>query len=263
MAMSRDAREVLRTVFIPLHDKNPHILIVRPWVTWGLILACAAIFAFQFSLGPHEQLRLVLGLGLIPATLVGDIPLPPELYVVPSVVTLITYTFLHGGFMHLAGNMLFLWVFGDNIEDAMGHRRFAAFFLAGGAVAGLAQALVEPGSRVPIVGASGAIAAVLGAYLVLHPRAKILVPILIFPIYLPAVVPLLFWIVFQVFTAIGGGGGGVAWWAHIGGFVVGAILIVPLRHNSIPLLGVSKLPGGLRLRKDWRRGGDDPRDPTS
>ncbi len=157
-------------MFIPLHDKNPHILIVRPWVTWGLILACAAIFAFQFSLGPREQLRLVLG--LIPATLVGDIPLPPELRMVPPVVTLVTSIFLHGGLLHLAGNMLFLAVFGDNIEDAMGHRRFVAFFLVGGAVAGLAQALVEPGSRVPIVGASGAIAAVLGAYIMLHPRAK-------------------------------------------------------------------------------------------
>ncbi len=249
-------------MFIPLHDKNPRILIARPWVTWGVILACAAVFAVQSSLDPRAQWQLVLGLGLIPATLVGDIPLPPELYMVPPVVTLVTYAFLHGGFMHLAGNMLFLWVFGDNIEDAMGHRRFMAFFLVGGAVAGLAQALVEPGSRVPIVGASGAIAAVLGAYLMLHPRAKILVPILIFPIYMPAMVPLLFWIAFQVFTAMSGGGGGVAWWAHIGGFVAGAILIVPLRHNSIPLLGVSKLPGGLRFRKAWRRGADDPQDPN-
>jgi len=252
-------------VFIPLHDKNPRILIARPWVTWGLILSCAAVFAVQSALDPRAQWHLLLGLGLIPATLVGDIPLPPELYMVAPIVTLVTYTFLHGGFMHLAGNMLFLWVFGDNIEDAMGHRRFAAFFLASGAIAGLAQALVEPGSLVPIVGASGAIAAVLGAYLMLHPRAKILVPILIFPIYMPAMVPLLFWIAFQVFTAMRGGGGGVAWWAHIGGFVAGAILIVPLRHNSIPLLGVSKLPGGLQLRKDWRktwrRGSDAPRDP--
>ena len=248
-------------MFIPLHDRNPRILIARPWVTWGLIAACAAIFAVQLSLGLRGQERLVSGLGLIPATLGGNLHLNPELHLVAPAVTLVTYMFLHGGWLHLAGNMLFLWVFGDNIEDAMGHRRFVAFFLAGGAVAGLAQVLVESGSRVPIVGASGAIAAVLGAYLMLHPRAKILVPILIFPIYLPAVVPLLFWIAFQVFTAMSGGGGGVAWWAHIGGFVAGAILIVPLRHNSIPLLGVSKLPGGLRLRKAWRRGANDPRDP--
>ena len=174
------------------------------------------------------------------------------------VATLLTYMFLHGGLLHLAGNMLFLWVFGDNIEDAMGHRRFVAFFLLGGVVAGLAQALVEPGARVPIIGASGAIAAVLGAYLVLHPRAKILVPILIFPVYLPAVLPLLFWIGFQVFTAMSGGGGGVAWWAHIGGFVAGALLIVPFRHNSIPLFGGGDPPSGLRLRKGFRR--KDPDD---
>ena len=254
-------------MFIPLYDKNPRVLIVRPWVTWGLILLCAAIFAVQFSLDPHGQGRLVYGLGLIPATLVGDLQLSPELRLVAPVATLVTYMFLHGGLLHLAGNMLFLWVFGDNIEDAMGHRRFAAFFLVGGVVAGLVQALVEPGARAPIIGASGAIAAVLGAYLVLHPRAKILVPILIFPVFLPAVVPLLFWIAFQVFTAISGGGGGVAWWAHVGGFVAGAILIVPLRHNSIPLFGVSKLPSGLRLRKAWRKAwrgdsADDPRDPA-
>ncbi len=253
-------------MFIPLYDKNPRVLIARPWVTWGLILACAAIFAVQFSLDPRGQARLVLGLGLIPATLVGDLHLNAEMRLVAPVATLVTYMFLHGGLLHLAGNMLFLWVFGDNIEDAMGHRRFVAFFLVGGVAAGLAQAVVEPGGRVPIIGASGAIAAVLGAYLVLHPRAKILVPIVIFPVFLPAVVPLLFWIAFQVFAAMNGGAGNVAWWAHIGGFVAGAILIVPLRHNSIPLFGVSKLPGGLRLRKAWRkawRRRENPQDPTS
>ncbi len=250
-------------MFIPLYDRNPRVLIARPWVTWGLILGCTAIYALQSSLGPREQGHLIYGLGLIPAILVGDLHLNPELYLVAPVATLATYMFLHGGLLHLAGNMLFLWVFGDNIEDAMGHRRFIAFFLVGGVAAGLAQALVEPGTQIPIIGASGAIAAVLGAYLVLHPRAKILVPILIFPVYLPAVLPLLFWIAFQVFAAMNGGAGNVAWWAHIGGFVVGAILIVPLRHNSIPLFGVSKLPGGLRLRKAWRKDVDDPRDPTS
>ena len=248
-------------MFIPLHDKNPRILIARPWVTWGVILACGAIFAVQFSLGPRGQEHLVYGLGLIPATLVGDAQLSPELRLAPPLATLISYMFLHGGLLHLGGNMLFLWVFGDNIEDAMGHRRFVAFFLLGGVIAGLAQALVEPGARVPIIGASGAIAAVLGAYLVLHPRAKILVPIVIFPVYLPAVLPLLFWIGFQVFTAMSGGAGNVAWWAHIGGFVAGAILIVPFRHNSIPLFGVSKLPGGLRLRKAWRRRAGETQDP--
>ncbi len=168
--------------------------------------------------------------------------------------------FLHGGGLHLGGNMLFLWVFGDNIEDAMGHGRFILFYLLGGIAAGLIQTLAGPSSQVPTIGASGAVAAVLGAYLILHPRAKILVPIVIFPVYLPAVFVLLLWIGFQVFTALGGGGGGVAWWAHIGGFVTGALLIVPFRHNSLPLFGgADNLPSGLRIRKgfwrkDWRRG---------
>jgi membrane associated rhomboid family serine protease len=122
MAIHRDAGEP-RNVFIPLYDRNPRVLIARPWVTWGLILACGAIFAAQLSLGPRGQEQLVYGLGLIPATLVGDFRLHPELHLAPPPATLVTYMFLHGGLLHLAGNMLFLWVFGDNIEDAMGHRR--------------------------------------------------------------------------------------------------------------------------------------------
>ncbi len=251
-------------MFIPLHDRNPRILIARPWVTWGLIAACAAIFAVQLSLGLRGQERLVYGLGLIPATLIGDLHLNSELRLVAPVATLVTYMFLHGGLLHLAGNMLFLWVFGDNIEDAMGHGRFVVFYLLGGVAAGLLQTLADPASPVPTIGASGAVAAVMGAYLILHPRAKILVPIVIFPVYLPAVFLLLLWIGFQVFTAITGGGGGVAWWAHIGGFVAGTLLIVPFRHNSLPLFGGGKLPGGLRLRKAWHRGAgrENPEDPT-
>jgi len=229
-----------------------------PYVNVSLILICIAVFVYELTLSAADLNQFFLDYGVIPAEI--DAWLGNRAGV-EAPLTIATSAFVHGGFLHLGFNMLFLWVFGDNIEDAMGHRRFAAFFLVGGVVAGLVQALVEPGARAPIIGASGAIAAVLGAYLVLHPRAKILVPILIFPIYMPAMVPLLFWIAFQVFTAMSGGGGNVAWWAHIGGFVAGAILIVPLRHNSIPLLGVSKLPGGLRLRKAWRRGADDPQDP--
>ncbi|MCH9014020.1 MAG: rhomboid family intramembrane serine protease [Proteobacteria bacterium] len=245
-------------MFIPLHDKNPRILIARPWVTMGVIAACTAIFAVQIWLNLHGQGRLLYGLSLIPATLTGEADLNPQLYLVTPAVTLLTYNFLHGGGLHLAGNMLFLWVFGDNIEDAMGHGRFVVFYLLGGVAAGLLQTLADPASPVPTIGASGAVAAVMGAYLILHPRAKILVPIVIFPVYLPAVFLLLLWIGFQVFTAITGGGGGVAWWAHIGGFAAGALLIVPFRHNSIPLFGGGDPPSGLRLRKGVRR--KDPDD---
>ena len=245
-------------MFIPLHAKNPRILIARPWVTLGVIAACTAIFAVQIWLNFQGQGRLLYGLALLPATLSGEVDLGPQLYLVTPAVTLLTYNFLHGGGLHLAGNMLFLWVFGDNIEDAMGHGRFVVFYLLGGVAAGLVQTLADPASPLPTIGASGAVAAVMGAYLILHPRAKILVPIVIFPVYLPAVFLLLLWIGFQVFTAITGGGGGIAWWAHIGGFAAGALLIVPFRHNSLPLFGGGDLPGGLRLRKAFRR--KDPDD---
>ncbi len=238
--------------FIPLHDKNPRILIARPYVTWGLIALCAAVFVVQLSAGDG----LIYALGLIPATLMGDAQLSPNLYMVPPAVTLVSYAFLHGGWLHLGGNMLFLWVFGDNIEDAMGHGRFIAFYLVGGVLAGLVQVFVDPMSRVPTVGASGAVAAVLGAYLMLHPRAKVRVLILIFPVYVRAVVLLVFWILFQIYAAFGGGEGGVAWWAHIGGFVAGALLIIPLRHNSLPLFGGDNLPGGITLRRAFRRSAD-------
>ena len=254
-------------MFIPLHDKNPRILIARPWVTMGVIAACTAIFAVQIWLNFQGQGRLLYGLSLIPATLSGEADLSPQLYLVTPALTLLTYNFLHGGGLHLAGNMLFLWVFGDNIEDATGHGRFVVFYLLGGVAAGLLQTLADPSSAVPTIGASGAVAAVMGAYLMLHPRAKILVPILIFPVYLPAVFLLLAWIGFQVFTAATGGGGGIAWWAHIGGFAAGALLIIPFRHNSIPLFGADDPPSGLRLRKAFKRKdtderGGDPRDPT-
>jgi membrane associated rhomboid family serine protease len=233
--------------FIPLHDKTPRVLIARPWVTLGLIALSTAAFALQLALGAHANGRLILGLGLIPATVWGQAELGPDLYLVAPILTLVSYMFLHGGGLHLLGNMLFLWVFGDNIEDAMGHGRFVAFYLLGGVAAGLLQVLVEPGSRAPTIGASGAIAAVMGAYLMLHPRAKVLVPIVIFPVYLPAVFLLLAWIAFQVFAATTGGGG-IAWWTHIGGFTAGALLIIPFRHNAIPLFGADDLPSGLSLR---------------
>ncbi len=239
--------------FIPLYDKNPRILIARPYVTWGLIALCAAVFVVQLSAGDG----LIYGLGLIPATLAGDARLNPHLYMVPPAVTLVSYAFLHGGWLHLGGNMLFLWVFGDNIEDAMGHGRFIAFYLVGGILAGLVQVIVDPMSRVPTVGASGAVAAVLGAYLMLHPRASIRVLIIVFPVYVPAVLLLVFWILFQIYAAFGGGEAGVAWWAHIGGFVAGALLIIPLRHNSLPLFGGDNLPSGITLRGAFRRSADD------
>ena len=239
--------------FLPLHDDNPRILIAQPWITWGTILACVAVYAIQVSGGPAGD-RLAIGLGVIPATLVGTAGLSDEYYLLPPAMTLLTSQFLHGSFMHLLGNMLYLWVFGDNIEDSMGHGRFVVFYLLCGVLAGLIQVVADPGSMVPTIGASGAISGVLGAYLLLHPRAKVLIPIVIIPLYLPAYILLIVWIGFQFLSAFqsGAAGGGVAWWAHIGGFLVGAVLVVFFRYKTVPLFGAGDPPSGLRIAPGFR-----------
>jgi len=241
--------------FLPLHDDHPRVLIEQPWVTWGLIAACVAVFLVERSLTPADLDRLAVALGLIPATVTGSRQLNPELALVPPLATLLTSQFIHGSWMHLIANMLFLWVFGDNVEDAMGHGRFLAFYLLCGLVAALAHIAADPASPVPTLGASGAISGVLGAYLILYPRARVLVPIIVFPLYLPAYVLLVLWILFQVGSAATGGpiGGGIAWWEHIGGFVAGAVLVVPFRHKTVPLFAGGRLPQGVRLRPGARR----------
>lgn len=243
--------------FLPLYDDHPRVLIEHPWVTWGLIAACTLVFLFENSMTPDERARLILGLGLIPATVTGDRELAPELVLVPPLATLLTSQFLHGGWPHLIANMLFLWVFGDNVEDAMGHGRFLVFYLLCGLAAALAQIAADPISQVPTLGASGAISGVLGAYLILYPRARVLVPIIIIPLYLPAYLLLVVWFLFQVGSATTGGpvGGGVAWWEHIGGFATGALLVIPFRHKTVPLFAGGRLPQGVRLRPGarWRR----------
>ena len=248
--------------FLPLHADNPRVLIEHAWVTWGLIAACVLVFLFQASATPEGAARLVFGLGLIPATLTGEGQLEPDLVLVPPWATLLTSAFLHGGWLHLGANMLFLWVFGDNIEDSMGHGRFLVFYLICGLAAGLAHVAVQPGSAVPTVGASGAVSGILGAYLILHPKSKVLVPVVVIPLYLPAWILLLFWIGFQIWSAAAGGptAGGVAWWEHIGGFVAGALLIASFRHKTVPLFEGGKLPQGIRLRRGSARRTDENQD---
>jgi len=236
--------------FLPLHADNPRVLIEQPWVTWGLIAACTLVFLYQVSMDPEDGARLIYGLGLIPATVTGIRQLEPDLVLIPALATLLSAPFLHGGWMHLIANMLYLWVFGDNVEDAMGHWRFLAFYLLCGVLAALAHIAADPASAMPTVGASGAISGVLGAYLILHPKARVLVPIIIIPLYVPAWALLILWIGFQVASAAAGGpvGGGIAWWEHIGGFAAGALLAVFFRHKTVPLFGGGKLPQGVRLR---------------
>ncbi len=226
---------------IPLHDDNPTTL--KPVLTVTFIVLSSLVFFWQLSLGPDVQ-RAVFSLGLIPAVLFGTEQLPPELVVVPPVLTVFTSMFLHGGWMHLIGNMLYLWIFGNNVEDSMGHARFFAFYFLSGVAAAMAQALSAPGSTVPMIGASGAISGVLGAYLMLYPRARVLVGIplgfFLYTVRVPAIVVLGFWFVLQVFNsamAAGGGEeGGVAWGAHIGGFIAGMVLIPFFTRHRLGIL---------------------------
>jgi membrane associated rhomboid family serine protease len=177
---------------IPLRDDIPSR--TTAVVTLAVIAACTLIFIWQLSLGEGGFHAAVYSLGVVPATLLGDARLPPDLYVIPPMATVFTSMFLHGGLLHLLGNMLFLWIFGDNVEDAMGHVRFVVFYLCCGVVAVLTQSLPNPDSTIPMIGASGAISGVLGAYLLLYPRAQILVliPLGLFTqiAHLPAVVVL-------------------------------------------------------------------------
>lgn len=225
---------------IPLHDDNPTE--ITPLVTVALIGACVLVFLWQFALGPQGNQAAVLGLGVIPAVLLRDAALPPELALVPPAATVITSMFLHGGFMHLAGNMLYLWIFGNNVEDAMGHLRFILFYLLCGVAAAAGQVLQDPGSAVPMIGASGAISGVLGAYLLLYPHARVLVAIplgfYLHTLRLPAGMVLALWFLIQIGSSLASQGqqAGVAWFAHIGGFIAGLVLIPLFKYRRVPLL---------------------------
>jgi membrane associated rhomboid family serine protease len=192
-------------------------------VTFILIVINVLIFLYEASLDPYTQNAFIAHYGMIPDEFAWR--------------SLLTSMFLHGGWMHVLGNMWFLWIFGDNVEDVLGHGKFLLFYLACGIAAGLAQVLIDPSSRVPTVGASGAIAGVMGAYIVKFPRSRILtlIPIIIFftTVEVPAWLMLIYWFVLQLFQGLGSigyshisQGGGVAYMAHVGGFVTGALLIL-------------------------------------
>jgi membrane associated rhomboid family serine protease len=213
---------------IPLGDDNPSQL--RPVVTVSLIVVCTLVFLWQLGHGPEAGQGLVLAYGLVPSVLFGINSLPPELAVVPPALTVVTSMFLHGGWLHLIGNMLYLWIFGDNVEDSMGHGRFIVFYLLCGTVAALMQAIPDPHSELPMIGASGAISGVLGAYLVQFPRASVRVAVVFVFITItrmPAAVVLGLWFVLQALHGLfsGDAGGGVAFRAHIFGFLAGMALV--------------------------------------
>jgi membrane associated rhomboid family serine protease len=224
---------------IPLHDDNPTSIF--PLVTMVFIVTCVLTFLWELSLGERSLSAAMFSYGVTPATLLGPKQLPPELYRIPAVATMLTSMFLHGGWMHLIGNMLYLWIFGNNVEDAMGHGRFVVFYLLCGIAAALAQAMPNPQSTIPMIGASGAISGVLGAYLLLYPRARVLVFVplgfLSRAIYLPAIFVLGFWFVLQLINSAlaPSEGGGVAWGAHVGGFIAGIVLIPLFKYRRVRL----------------------------
>lgn len=223
-------------MFIPLHDANSLKRIRLQYVTLGLIVANFVVFLLT-ALEPGTGALAAVGLGYIPYYALGAPDLPVEYALVPEKLTYLTYAFLHGDIVHLGGNMMFLWVFGDNVEDALGHFRFLVFYLACAALGAAFHGFVASTSQVPLIGASGAIAGVVAAYLMLHPRVKIWV--LAFgriPLRIPAFVTLVLWIAMQfVMFAASNAEDQISWAAHVGGILAGAVLVLLLRSRDVPL----------------------------
>ncbi len=222
---------------IPLRDDNP--VEGTPYVTYALISSCILVFVYQVLLGHDAGNQFIYKLGVIPALLFDHMTLPPSFALVPAELTIVTSMFLHGGWMHLIGNLLYLWIFADNIEDKLGPAWFAVFYLACGVAAVFAQALPDPQSQIPMIGASGAISGVLGAYLILFPRARVLVVVprgFYMPVArLSAALVLGLWFVIQIMSSLmaPAGSPGVAFAAHAGGFVAGVLLILPFRARLL------------------------------
>ena len=217
---------------IPIRNDNPakHF----PWITLALIVTNAAVFFYELSLSAEELSRTIAKWGFVPAS---TMEVSDPRVVVMVLLTAVTSMFLHAGWIHLGGNMLYLWIFGNNIEDRLGPLRFMLFYLGVGIAATAAQTLADRTSEIPLVGASGAIAGVLGAYLILYPRAKIVTVVPVLFILEMAAIPagfvIGFWFLLQIASGVGSlasasVGGGVAWFAHIGGFAAGAVAMLPL-----------------------------------
>lgn len=228
-------------MFFPFRDDNPHTK--TPVVTWSLIAICLAVTVWQTTLDDNAANIAIYSFGIMPADLFGLAELNPVITPLPAWMTIFSYMFFHGGWLHLGGNMLYLWVFGDNVEVSMGSGRFLLFYLACGVIAALTQSIAAPGSTIPMVGASGAVAGVLGAYFILHPRANIKVLvwliIFIFTINVPAWIVLGFWFLGQLISQAGVDmtKPGVAFLAHIGGFLAGIALIFKMRKPGVPVFG--------------------------
>lgn len=229
---------------LPLYDDHPRR--GAPILTWSIIIACAAVFLWQDGLDPRAGRAAIYAFGMVPAVLFGHATLPRSIAVVSPWVTIYTSMFLHGGWLHLLGNMLYLWLFGRGVEAALGAVRFLPFYFICGTVAALTQALMAPASTVPMIGASGAIAGVLGAYLMLYPRGNVVVLIWVFVLVrlvrVPAVILLGLWFLLQLTSAVAAPASqpGVAVWAHVGGFITGLVLVTFMRRRGVRLFGAPR-----------------------
>jgi len=225
-------RFIKEIALFPLKDTNPSIKL--PVVTWGLIALNLAVYIYQISLGAEGAYRLHVLYGLVPARVLSCFECA-TLY--ERFSPLLSHMFLHGSLWHIISNMYFLFIFGDNVEDKLGHVKFLLFYILFGLGAGMGQMIFNLGSAVPMIGASGAVAGVMGAYLIFFPKAKIktLIFIIIFIsiIDIPAVVFLLIWFLLQFYNGVSvSGTAGVAWWAHVGGFVVGVLIAISYRKRE-------------------------------
>ena len=247
-------------LFIPLSDDNPLRFIRYQWVTIGIVAVNVVVFILQFC-----GLGLAIGtsFSVVPSELVevhlvsGAARGPFDTLAIPEAFTLVTYMFLHADVFHLVSNMMFLWIFGDNVEDAMGHVKYLAFYLLCGIAAALAQTMMQPSSQLPLIGASGAVAGTIAAYLILHPR--VLVWVLAFrvlPLRVTAAWILGMWVATQLFMILINRGDQVAWWAHIGGVVTGSALVVLMRRRDIPLFdrGASSVEARDAWWREYRAG---------
>jgi membrane associated rhomboid family serine protease len=218
---------------IPIYDNDPLEQSHRAYVNWTLIIINVAVFVVQINASDDTSLAMTRDLALIPAAITGKVTLGGNL---PPILSVFTYMFLHGGWSHIIGNMLFLWVLGDNIEDAIGRSRYLVFYLLCGMAGGAAHVLAAPQSNVPLVGASGAIAGVIAAYMMLRPCAKITVLIFGFiPFRLASYWVLGFWALSQVWHVFSLEKSDTAWWAHVGGLAAGALLITIIRPAGVLL----------------------------
>jgi membrane associated rhomboid family serine protease len=224
-------------MFVPLYDGVPLRYLRFPLGNWSIVAINVIVF-LCLQTAPDIG-RIETALGVIPSVLFGTAILSPAIAIVPTPLTLLTSMFVHANIGHILGNMLFLWVFGDNVEDAMGSGRYVVFYVICGIVAALTFSLMVPDSQAPLIGASGAISGVAAAYLLLYPNARVwgLVFFPWLPLRIPAAWFVGIWIFLQVASALFAQGGDIGWWAHIGGIGAGCVLVAVFKRREVPLFG--------------------------